>query len=73
MEKLSNIEAELKKSVAYKVKKKRLFPVLLFPILYSMSDKKPLLKEYFLKNSHKTQSKWSIANYSRRRVLAGSV
>ena len=47
MEKLSNIEAELKKSVAYKVKKRRLFPVLLFPILYSMSDKKLFLKEYF--------------------------
>ena len=38
-------------------------------LLCSISNKKLLLKE----NSHKTQNKWSIANYLRRGVLAGSV
>ena len=49
-----------------------LFLILFFPILYSMSDKKLLLKEYLIKNSHKTQSKWSIANYLRRGVWQGA-
>ena len=39
----------------------------------SMSVKKLLLKNIFLKNSHKTQSKWSIVNYLRQGVSAGSV
>ena len=38
-------------------------------LLCSISNKKLLLKE----NGHKTQNKWSIANYLRRGVLAGSV
>ena len=38
-----------------------------------MSDKKLLLKEFFLKNTHKTQSKWNIVNYLRRGVFAGGV
>ena len=46
--------------------------ILLFPILYSMSDKKLLLKEYLKKNSHKTQSKWSIADYLRQGVWQGA-
>ena len=49
-----------------------LFPILLFPILYSISYKRLLLTE-IKKNSHKTQSKWSIADYLRRGVWAGSV
>ena len=50
-----------------------LFPILLFHILYSMSDKKLISKEHFSRNSHKIQSKWSIENYLRQGVLAGSV
>ena len=43
--------------------------IISYTLLYFISDQKLLLKE----NSHKTQSKWSIANYLRQGVLAGSV
>ena len=43
--------------------------IIYYTLWCSISNKKHLLKE----NSHKTQSKWSIANYLRRGVLAGSV
>ena len=39
-----------------------------FPILYSMSDKKLFLKEIKKRNSHKTQSKWSIASFGEERL-----
>ena len=50
-----------------------IFPILLIPMLYSLSDKNLLFQEIFLKNSHKTQNKRSIMNYFIRGVLAGSV
>ena len=43
--------------------------IISYTALRCISDQKLLLKE----NSHKTQSKWSIANYLRQGVLAGSV
>ena len=52
-----------------------LFPILLFPIPSFLSDKKLLLKETKKKkkkNSHKIQSKWSIANYLIRGVWRGA-
>ena len=40
--------------------------IISYTILCCVSDEKLLLKE----NNHKTQSKWSIANYLRKGVLA---
>ena len=43
--------------------------IISYPLLCCISDQKLLLKE----NSHKTQNKWSIANYLRQGGLVGSV
>ena len=45
------------------------YVIISYNLLCCISDQKILLKE----NSRKTQSKWSIENYLRQRVLAGSI
>ena len=45
------------------------YVIISYNLLCCISDQKILLKE----NSRKTQSKWSIENYLRQRVLVGSI